>query len=241
MEFLTDYGLIASLLSLTALEIVLGIDNVVFLALVVNHLPPEQRDRARVMGLTLALLFRIAMLFGLVWLIGLTKPLFSLLGTDFSGKSLMLLAGGLFLLYKATDSIHDEVTGDKKEGYKEFKGNFAGTIGQIVLIDLVFSFDSVITAVGITSNIYIIIAAMSIAMVVMLVSSGFITDFIDKHPTIKMLALSFVMMIGMLLVAEGLGLHVPRGYIYFAMAFSVLVETLNMLAKKKFSAAAKAD
>lgn len=233
MEFLTDYGLIASLLSLTALEIVLGIDNVVFIALVVGHLPPEQRDKARIIGLTLALIFRIAMLFGLVWLIGLTQPLFSLLGTDFSGKSLMLLAGGLFLLYKATDSIRDEVTGDKKEGYKEFKGAFVGTIGQIVVIDLVFSFDSVVTAVGITSNIYIIITAMSIAMVVMLVSSGFIAEFIDKHPTIKMLALSFIMMIGMLLVAEGLGLHVPRGYIYFAMAFSVLVEVLNMLVKEK--------
>ena len=235
MEWLADYHLWASFLSLTALEIVLGIDNVVFIALVVGHLPEEQRKKARTIGLTLALLMRIVMLFGIVWIISLKQPLFSIMGLSLSGKDLMMLGGGLFLLYKATSGIHDEVTGERKEEYRTFEGNFTSTIMQIVLIDLIFSFDSVITAVGLTEVIFVIIAAMTIAMIVMLVSSGFIADFIATHPTIKMLALSFVMMIGVFLVAEGLGFHVPKGYIYFGMAFSLGVEGLNMLARRRKS------
>ncbi|PLX44626.1 MAG: hypothetical protein C0605_02315 [Hyphomicrobiales bacterium] len=233
MEWLIDYHLWASLLSLTALEIVLGIDNVVFIALVVGHLPPAQRSRARTIGLMLALLMRIAMLFGIVWIISLKTPLFHLLGHGLSGKDLMMLGGGLFLLYKATNGIRDEVTGERVEEYRTFEGNFTSTILQIVVIDIIFSFDSVITAVGLTEMIFVIIAAMTIAMVVMLASSGFIADFIAAHPTIKMLALSFVMMIGVFLIAEGVGFHVPKGYIYFGMAFSLAVEMLNLLARRR--------
>ncbi len=233
MEFLTDYALLASFLSLTALEIILGIDNVVFIALLVNHLPEEERERARIIGLVLALIMRVAMLFGIVWIIGLKEPWINVFGHDFSGKDLLLLVGGLFLLYKATDSIHNEVTGEKKAELQTFSGGFSSTISQIVLIDLVFSFDSVMTAVGITEHVWVIVAAMTIAMVVMVVASGYIANFIATHPTLKMLALSFVMMIGVLLVAEGLGFHVPKGYIYFGMAFSLGVETLNLLVRKK--------
>lgn len=233
MEWLTDYSIWASFLSLTALEIVLGIDNIVFIALVVGHLPKQERDRARIVGLFLALLFRVAMLFGIVWIISLKEPLLHIFDFNLSGKDLMMLGGGLFLLYKATDGIHNEVTEDKTSEYKNFKGGFISTVGQIVLIDIIFSFDSVITAIGITELIYVIIAAMTVAMIVMLISSGYIADFIATHPTIKMLALSFVMMIGVFLVAEGLGFHVPKGYIYFGMAFSLGVEILNMLVKRK--------
>lgn len=233
MDFLTDPNLWGAFLSLTALEIILGIDNVVFIALIAGHLPPEKRDKARVIGISLALLMRIAMIFGVVWIIGLKEPFFEAFGIPFSGKSLMMLLGGFFLLYKATDGIHEEVNGDKKEHLKTFKGSFTGTIIQIIIIDLVFSFDSVMTAVGITEHVWIIVAAMTIAMIIMLVSSKFIAEFIAAHPTLKMLALSFVMMIGVFLVAEGLGFHVPKGYLYFGMAFSLGVESLNMLARRR--------
>lgn len=232
MEWLTDYTLWASLLSLTALEIVLGIDNVVFIALVVQHLPPEQRRKARLIGLTLALAMRIALLFSLVWIMGLTEPLIALGEFDLSGKDLLMLGGGLFLIYKATSSMREEITGDMHNEAKEYKGSFAKTIATVIFIDFIFSFDSIITAVGLTQNIPVIIAAMFIAMGVMLVSSGFIADFIAKHVTIKILALAFILMIGVLLVAEGFGFHVPKGYIYFGMAFSLGVEMLNMKARK---------
>lgn len=233
MELLADYNLWASLLSLTALEIILGIDNVVFIALVVAHLSGQRRKKARVIGLVIALFFRIAMIFGIVWVIGLKAPWFTLFGNELSGKDLMMLAGGVFLLYKATDSIHNELTADKEIELKSFKGGFISTIAQIVLIDLVFSFDSVMTAVGLTQHVWVIVTAMTIAMIVMLISSGFIAEFIATHPTIKMLALSFVMMIGVFLVAEGLGFYIPKGYIYFGMAFSLGVETLNMLVRQR--------
>ena len=233
MEFFTDYALWMSFLSLTALEIVLGIDNVVFIALLVAHLPEKQREKARVIGIGLALLMRVMMLFGIVWIIGLTAPWIVLFGHALSGKDILLLAGGVFLLYKATDSIHDEVTGDTKATLKAFSGGVVSTIAQIILIDLVFSFDSVMTAVGITEHILVIVAAMTIAMIVMLVFSGMIARFISTHPTLKMLALSFLMMIGVFLVAEGAGFHVPKGYLYFAMAFALGIEVLNMLARRK--------
>lgn len=227
-----EYHLLASFLSLSALEIVLGIDNIVFIALVVAHLPKEQQQKARVIGLTLALVFRVAMLMSIVWIMSLREPWLSLFELKLSGKDLMMLAGGLFLIYKATTSIHEEVTGEIKAEFREFKGNFIKTILQIIVIDIIFSFDSVITAVGLTNHIYVIIAAMTVAMLVMLVSSGYIADFIASHPTIKMLALSFVMMVGVFLLGEGLGFHVPKGYIYFGMAFSLAVEMLNMMVRK---------
>lgn len=233
MELLSDYSLWASFLSLTALEIILGIDNVVFIALVVGHLDKDQRKKARVLGLAIALLFRIAMIFGIVWIIGLKEPWFTVLGNELSGKDLLMLMGGVFLLYKATDSIHNELVPDKEAELKSFKGGFISTITQIVVIDLVFSFDSVMTAVGLTQHVWVIVAAMTIAMIIMLVSSGFIADFIATHPTIKMLALSFVMLIGVFLVAEGLGFYIPKGYIYFGMAFSLGVEVLNLLVRRK--------
>jgi predicted tellurium resistance membrane protein TerC len=234
MELLTDYTLWASLLSLTTLEIVLGIDNVVFIALVVQHLHSSQRKQARMIGLTLAMGIRIAMLFGISWVLQLQEPLLPpFFGHAFSGKDLMMLSGGLFLLYKASASMREELTGEEKQQAREFKGGFKKTIAQIVFLDLIFSFDSVMTAVGMTTNVQVIIAAMLIAMAVMLAASGYIGDFIERNPTIKMLALSFILMIGVLLVGEGLGLHVPRGYIYFGMAFSFGVEILNMLARKK--------
>lgn len=233
MEWVTNYEIWASLFTLTALEIVLGIDNVVFIALVVNHLPDAQRDKARYLGLFLALFMRIALLFSIVWIMGLKEPWVTLLGHEFSGKDLMMLGGGLFLLWKATSSMHDEVTGDAEHDMKNFKGSFAKTIAQVIFIDFIFSFDSIITAVGMTEIVWVIVAAMVIAMGVMLVSSGFIAAFIAKHATLKMLALSFIMMIGVLLVAEGLGFHVPKGYIYFGMVFSLGVEMLNMAARKR--------
>jgi predicted tellurium resistance membrane protein TerC len=233
IELMTDINFWAALLSLTTLEIVLGIDNVVFIALVVGHLPKTEQDRARLIGLTLALMMRIVLLFSVVWIIGLKEPWFTLFEFTFSGKDLMMLGGGLFLLYKATSSVSEELTGSHKETYKEFSGGFSITITQIIFIDFIFSFDSVITAVGVTSQVNIIVIAMVIAMFVMLLASGFISDFISENPTLKMLALAFIMMIGVLLVAEGLGTHLPRGYIYFGMAFSLGVEVLNMISRKR--------
>ncbi len=240
MDLLADYHvLLASFLTLASLEIVLGIDNIVFIAIVVGHLHKAQRQRARVIGLTLAMALRIIMLFGIVWIIGLREPWLHVLEFEFSGKDLMMLAGGLFLLYKATNGIHEEITDEEKGELKTFKGGFVSTVGQIIVIDLIFSFDSVITAVGLTDHIYVIIAAMGVAMLIMLAASGYISDFIDRHATLKMLALSFIMMIGVFLVAEGLGFHVPKGYIYFAMAFSLGVEVLNMTVRKKRSRVTK--
>ncbi len=233
MEFLTDYNLWASFITLSALEIVLGIDNVIFIALVVNHLPDKQRERARFIGITLAMVIRIALLFSVVWMMGLKEPLITFQGLSFSGKDLLMLGGGLFLLAKATSSIHDEVSGDKVAEYSAISTGFMLTIVQIIVIDFIFSFDSVITAVGVTEHLGVIVAAMVLAMLVMLFSAKVISDYIDAHPTLKMLALSFVMMIGVFLVAEGLGFHVPKGYIYFGMLFSLGVEMLNMMVKKR--------
>lgn len=231
MEFLTDYNVWASFITLSALEIVLGIDNVVFIALAVNHLEEPYRQRARVIGITLAMVMRIALLFSVVWLLGLKEPFLHLGGMAFSGKDLLMLAGGLFLIAKATSSIHEEVAGGTDANYGGVRAGFFYTVIQIIIIDFIFSFDSVITAVGMTTMIGVIIAAMVLAMIVMLFSSRVIADYIAAHPTLKMLALSFVMMIGVFLVAEGLGFHVPKGYIYFGMLFSLSVEALNMMVR----------
>lgn len=233
MEWISDYSIWASFLSLSALEIVLGIDNVVFIALIVGHLPENEQKKARIIGLLLAFAFRIAMLFGIVWIIGLKEPLITIFENSFSGKDILMLIGGLFLLYKATTSMHEEINSETKDAYIALKAGFTTTILQIVAIDLIFSFDSVITAVGLTEHVYVIIAAMSVAIIVMIVSSGYISRFIAKHPTLKMLALSFVMLIGVFLIGEAFGLHVPKGYIYFSMAFSLAVEILNMMVRKR--------
>ncbi|TNE62258.1 MAG: TerC family protein [Alphaproteobacteria bacterium] len=233
MDFLFDYHLWASFLTLTSLEIILGIDNVVFIALLVGHLPAAEAKRARLIGLSLALLMRILLLLGVAWIISLEAPWLTLFGEEFSGKDILMLLGGGFLLYKGTNSIHDEVTGDKQESYKSFAGGIVAVVIQVMLIDIVFSFDSVMTAVGLTKSIPVIIAAMTVAMIVMMFSSGFIASFIDRFPTLKILALSFIMLIGVFLVAEGLGFHVPKGYIYFAMLYSLAVESLNLIRRKR--------
>lgn len=224
---------ITSILSLSALEIILGIDNVIFIALIVNHLPIKQAKSARYIGITLALFMRIAFLFGVLWLMGLNKPWFTIFSKSFSIKDILMLAGGLFLIAKATSSIHDQITGEETEEIKEYKGGFFYTVVQIIFIDLIFSFDSIMTAVGIVNDITVIIIAMVIAMVIMLGASEIIANFIARFPTLKMLALAFIMVVGLFLMAEGFGLHIPRGYIYFGMFFSLSVETLNMIARRK--------
>jgi predicted tellurium resistance membrane protein TerC len=225
MDFLLDPALVASFISLTALEIILGIDNIIFIALLVEHLAPAQRKKARNIGMFLAFFLRVAMLLGITWIIGLKEPL--ILGL--SGKDLMMLAGGAFLVYKAVDGIIEEMSNLSKKELSLKKGAFLMTIMQIILIDLVFSFDSIMTAVGVTEHTMIIIAAMVIAMGVMLLASGFISDFIEKYPSLKMLALAFIMLVGVLLIAEGFNIHFPKEYIYAAMAFSLGVETLNII------------
>jgi predicted tellurium resistance membrane protein TerC len=218
-----------ALLTLTVLEIVLGIDNVIFISILAGKLPPEQRDRARIVGLSLAMFMRIGLLFSISWVIGLTAPLFTLFDMEFSGRDLILIGGGLFLLVKATLEIHGKLEGEEHaSGTGRAATSFASVIIQILLLDIVFSLDSVITAVGMAEDLWVMIAAVVIAVGVMLVSSGMIADFVNRHPTVKILALSFLLLIGMSLVAEGLDFHIPKGYIYFAMGFSVFVEAINL-------------
>lgn len=227
-EYLTLAAL-ASLLTLTSLEIVLGIDNVIFIAILVGKLPEHERAKVRNLGLFLAMFMRIGLLLGITWIMGLKTVLFTLFNHGFTGKDLILLTGGLFLLVKATHEIHEKIE-DKGHAHGPSKqpASKSGIIGQIIAIDLVFSLDSIITAVGMAQQIGIMIAAVVISVVVMMLCAGRISAFIEKHPTIKMLALSFLLMIGVMLVADGLGHHIPKGYIYFAMAFSLGVEALNI-------------
>jgi predicted tellurium resistance membrane protein TerC len=229
-EFLADPGTwVVALLTLTALEIVLGIDNIIFISILAGKLPAEQQNKARVVGLTLAMFMRIALLFSLSWVIGLTGTLFTILDFDISGRDLILIGGGLFLLGKATFEIHEKLEGDEHgSGAAGGTASFASVIAQILVLDAVFSLDSVITAVGMAEELWVMVAAVVIAIGVMLVSAGAISDFVNRHPTVKMLALSFLLLIGMSLVAEGLDFHIPKGYIYFAMGFSVFVEVLNL-------------
>ena len=223
----------AALLTLTALEIVLGIDNVIFLSVMVSRIPPAQARRARQIGLALALVFRILLLSLLVWLIGLTQDVFSVSGIGFSWRDIILIGGGLFLIAKATHEIHTEVeANDETETSTASKaGAFAWVIVQIIIIDLVFSLDSIITAIGMAQELQIMVAAVVIACFIMYVSSGPVAKFVAEHPTTKMLALAFLVLIGVALVADGSKFHIPRGYIYFAIAFSALVELFNVLAK----------
>ncbi len=231
--FLTADGLLA-LLALTAMEVVLGIDNVVFLAIISGKLPRPQQPLARRVGLTLALGIRILLLLTISWIMGLTAPLFTLLGRGVSGRDLILLGGGLFLIFKATWEIYDKLEAEHPEGVGPGRrGAFALVLLQILLLDVVFSLDSVITAVGMANDLPVMIAAMVLAMLVMLVSASPISGFVERHPSVKLLALSFLLLIGVMLVAEGMGTHVEKGYVYFAMAFSLFVELLNMRYRKR--------
>jgi predicted tellurium resistance membrane protein TerC len=240
MELLTSPEAWAALLTLTALEIVLGIDNVIFLSVIVSRIPEPQATRARQIGLILALVFRIILLSLLVWLIGLTAPVFTAIGRSFSWRDIILIAGGLFLIAKATHEIHGEVEGDAEAAEKSGGGGaFLMVIIQIIIIDMVFSLDSIITAIGMAQDLTIMIAAVVIACVVMYVSSGPVARFVAEHPTTKMLALAFLVLIGVALVADGFEFHIPRGYIYFAITFSAAVEMFNVLAKRNRRTAAK--
>lgn len=235
LELLTDPNVWAAFATLTVMEIVLGIDNIVFISVLVSRLPAEQADRARRLGLALALIFRIALLLVISWIIALDESLFELFGHGVSWKDLILIAGGGFLLYKATHEMHASIEGphgDEAIG-KKATAAFGAIIIQIIIIDMVFSVDSIITAVGMADDVEVMIAAVIVAVGVMFVASGPIAAFVSKHPTTKMLALAFLLMIGISLVADGLGFHIPKGYIYSAMAFSVLVEAINIIAAER--------
>lgn len=228
MEILASPEAWISLLTLTVLEIVLGIDNVVFIAILAGKLPVAQREKARRLGLSLALITRILLLLSITWIMGLKTPLFSLFSHTFTGRDLILLLGGLFLIAKATKEIHEKLEGEDGRVSRAVAPTFASVITQILLLDIVFSLDSVITAVGMARHVAVMVAAVSIAVGFMLLFSGHISRFIERHPTLKILALSFLLLIGVVLVADGFGQHINKGYIYFAMAFSVFVEVLNL-------------
>ncbi|HEX9136794.1 MAG TPA: TerC family protein [Nitrospirota bacterium] len=235
MDWLTTPEAWIALVTLTALEIVLGVDNIIFISILVGKLPEQQRNKARVLGLGLAMLTRIGLLLSIVWVMKLTTPLFTVFAQEISGRDLILIVGGLFLIWKSTLEIHDSLEGAEEEGSGKTHAGFAATLAQIAVLDIIFSLDSVITAVGLAKEVAVMIIAVVLAVIVMMFSSGAIGSFVDRHPTIKMLALSFLVLIGVTLIAEGLDLHVPKGYIYFAMAFSVIVEMLNMRLRKKTS------
>lgn len=233
MEWFSDPQAWVGLLTLTVLEIVLGIDNVIFISILSGKLPLEQQPRARRLGLIGAFVTRLGLLFSLAWIANLTRPLFSVAGFDVSGRDLILLVGGLFLIAKATFEIHGKLEGEEHGGKVRAAASFSKVIFQIMLLDLVFSLDSVITAVGMVDHISIMVAANIVALAIMLAAVNPISSFVDRHPTVKMLALSFLILIGTNLVAEGLGFHIPKGYTYFAMGFSVLVEMLNIRLRKR--------
>lgn len=228
MELLTDPQIWIAFLTLTALEVVLGIDNVIFISILAGTLPRAQQGLARRVGLSLALFTRILLLLSLSWLIGLTAPLFTVLGEEISGRDLIFLIGGLFLVGKSTHEMHQKLEGEEGHKSARVRAALASVVVQILLLDVVFSLDSVITAIGMVNQIPVMVAAIVVAVGVMLVFAGAISRFIERHPTFKMLALAFLLLIGVTLVAEGLGRHIPKGYIYFAMAFSVFVELLNL-------------
>ena len=232
MDLLTDPQAWLALGTLLALEIVLGVDNVVFIAILAAKLPADQQKRARTMGLGLALITRILLLLSLAWMIRLTNPLFSVFGHAFSGRDLILIVGGLFLIAKSTHEMHGRLEGEDGESSTRVYPSFWNVIIQILLLDIVFSLDSVITAVGMVDRIEIMITAVVLALIVMLVAAGPISGFVERHPTVKMLALAFLLLIGTTLIIEGFGQHIQKGYIYFAMAFSLFVEILNLRVRK---------
>ncbi|MEO6694357.1 MAG: TerC family protein [Ignavibacteria bacterium] len=222
-----------SLLTLTFLEIVLGIDNIIFISILTGRLPENEREKGRITGLILAMVFRIGLLLMISWIAGLITPLITIFGFSFSGRDLILIAGGIFLIIKSTLEIHNKLEAEEETGNSNAKAVFWNIILQIVLLDLVFSLDSVITAVGLVKHVSIMIIAIVLSMIVMIIFAKKVSDFIHKHPTIKMLALSFLLMIGLLLLVEGFHVEVPKGYVYFAMAFSFIVEMLNIKMRKK--------
>jgi len=233
IEWLTSPQTWIALVTLTALEIVLGVDNVIFVSILASKLPRGQQPRARRLGLFLAMFMRIGLLFSITWLIRLTAPLFAVLGHTFSGRDLILLTGGLFLIAKATYEIHDKLEGDEGHGSARVAASFSAVLVQVMLLDIVFSLDSVITAVGMANDLAVMVTAVVIAVGVMMWSAGAIAGFVDRHPTVKILALSFLLLIGVSLMADGLHQHIPKGYIYFAMAFSVFVETVNLRVRSR--------
>lgn len=234
MEWLSQPEAWIALATLTALEIVLGIDNIVFISILVSRLPANERNKARIIGLALAMISRILLLLSIKWVMTLTKPLFALIGHVFSGRDIILILGGLFLFGKSTLEIHHSLEGLEKDASKKaVNATFLGVLFQVMVLDIIFSLDSVITAVGLAEHLTVMILAIMIAIGVMMLSAKAIGNFVDEHPTIKMLALSFLILIGVTLVAEGLEFHIPKGYIYFAMAFSIFVEILNMKVREK--------
>jgi predicted tellurium resistance membrane protein TerC len=236
MDWLIDPSVWLALVTLTALEIVLGIDNIIFIAILAGKLPQNQQVRARTIGLALAMITRVALLFSITLIMKLTAPLFTVFRVELSGRDIILILGGLFLLAKSTLEIHSNLEGEEahvEEGVKRAKVTFGGVIVQIMLLDIVFSLDSVITAIGLAQQLGVMVAAIVIAVIVMMLVSGKISNFVDRHPTIKILALSFLLLIGFALVGEGFDLHIPKGYIYFAMAFSIFVEMLNLRVRQR--------
>ena len=233
MEWLMDPQAWIGLLTLTALEIVLGIDNVIFISILAAKLPKAQQNRARRTGLALAMGMRILLLLSLSWIMGLTRPLFSLVGFEITGRALILIIGGLFLIAKSTHEIHEKLEGDDSHQSRRVAPSFASVLLQIILLDIVFSLDSVITAVGMVEELVIMIAAVVLSVAVMMFAAKSISEFVERHPTLKMLALSFLLLIGVNLIGDGLGFHIPKGYTYFAMGFSVMVEMLNLKLRKR--------
>jgi predicted tellurium resistance membrane protein TerC len=233
MEWISDPQAWIGFSTLTVLEIVLGIDNVIFISILASKLPRDQQSKARYIGLGLAMIMRIALLFSLSWIVRLTEPLFSLLGQEISGRDLVLLIGGLFLIAKATHEIHERLEGEEGEASARVAPSLRSVLIQIMILDIVFSLDSVITAVGMVDQLGVMIAAVVTAVAFMMIFARPVSDFVERHPTVKMLALSFLILIGVSLVAESFDQHIPKGYIYFAMAFSVLVEMLNLRARKR--------
>ena len=233
IELLADPRVWIAFFTLTALELVLGIDNVIFISILIDRLPPDRRELARRIGLFLAMFMRIGLLFVLTWMVGLTEPLFSVLRQEISGRDLILIGGGLFLLWKSTMEVHQLLEGEQGGASQAVQATFAAIIVQIIIIDLVFSLDSIITAVGMVDRIEVMVAAVITSVALMMAFAGAISRVVSDHPTIKMLALAFLFVVGVVLVADGFDHHVPKGYVYFAMAFSVLVESLNIRMRKR--------
>ncbi|MDB5821121.1 MAG: TerC family protein, partial [Rhizobacter sp.] len=233
LALLSDPQAWIALATLTALELVLGIDNIIFISILVDKLPKERRETARRLGLFMAMFMRIGLLLVLAWIVGLVEPLFTVLGKGISGRDIILIAGGLFLIYKSTGEIHQAMEGEEGHASSSVKATFTAVILQIMIVDMVFSLDSIITAVGMVDEVAVMIAAVILSVGMMMLFAGTIGRFVSDHPTIKMLALAFLVVVGVVLIAEGLGAHVPKGYIYFAMAFSLGVETLNIRLRAK--------
>jgi predicted tellurium resistance membrane protein TerC len=233
MEWITDPQSWIALATLTALEIVLGIDNIIFITILTGKLPVQRQPKARTIGLAMAMLTRILLLFSLTWLMGLTRPLFSLFHNEISGRDIILILGGLFLLGKSTLEIHDKLEGEEGHASVRIKASFTSVIIQVMLMDIIFSLDSVITAIGMVDKLVIMVIAVVLAVIFMILAVGRISSFVENHPTVKVLALSFLLLIGVALIADGLDLYIPKGYIYFAMAFSVFIEMLNMKLRRK--------